>query len=99
MEVVDEKGRAVPTANHPVNFKLDGPARLIGVGNGDPSCHEDDKPSSPHESKRSLFNGLAMVLVQSLKEVGEIKVVAEADKLEPARISLESEVSQARPAL
>ncbi|HEV2834945.1 MAG TPA: glycoside hydrolase family 2 TIM barrel-domain containing protein, partial [Pyrinomonadaceae bacterium] len=65
VEVLDDKGRTVPTANNLVSFKLDGPARLIGVGNGDPSCHEDDKPSSAHEAKRSLFNGLAMVLVQS----------------------------------
>jgi len=99
VEVVDEKGRPVPTANDPVNFKLDGPARLIGVGNGDPSCHEDDKPSSPHEAKRSLFNGLAMILVQSLKEAGEIRLAAAADKLEPAWITLQSEESQTRPAL
>ena len=99
VEVVDEKGRAVPTANNLVNFRVDGPARLIGVGNGDPSCHEDDNPSSPREAKRSLFNGLAMALVQSLKQPGQIKLLASADKLDPAWIVLQSEESKARPAL
>jgi beta-galactosidase len=32
----------VPTANHKVSFELAGPGRIIGVGNGDPSCHEPD---------------------------------------------------------
>jgi beta-galactosidase len=95
--VVDEKGRPVPTASDLLNFKLDGPGRLIGVGNGDPSCHEDDKPSSPREAKRSLFNGLAMVLVQSLKQAGEIKLLASAGKLDPAWIVIQSEESTPRP--
>jgi beta-galactosidase len=99
VEVLDEKGRAVPTANNLVKFKVDGPARLIGVGNGDPSCHEDDKPSSPRDAKRSLFNGLAMPLVQSVKQPGQIKLLASADKLDPAWIVLQSEESKARPAL
>ena len=99
VEVVDDQNRAVPTANNLLHFKLDGPGRLIGVGNGDPSCHEDDKPSSPYEAKRSLFNGLAMVLVQSTKQAGEIKLLASGDKLDPAWIVLESEPSTPRPAL
>jgi beta-galactosidase len=99
VEVVDEKGRAVPTASDLVNFKLDGPARLIGAGNGDPSCHEDDKPATAREARRSLFNGLAMVLVQSLKQPGEIKLLAAANKLEPASLMLQSERAVARPAL
>ncbi len=99
VEVVDPMGRPVPTANNLISFKLDGPARLIGVGNGDPSCHEDDKPSTPGEARRSLFNGLAMVLVQSLKEPGEIKLTAVAEKLEAASIALLSQPAKARPAV
>jgi len=99
VEVIDEKDRPVPTANNLIQFKLDGPGRLIGVGNGDPSCHEDDKPSSPYAAKRSLFNGLAMVLVQSLKEAGEIKLLATSDKLDPGWIILQSDPAQPRPSL
>ncbi|HWA87510.1 MAG TPA: DUF4982 domain-containing protein, partial [Opitutus sp.] len=41
--VVDADGRLVPTAGDHVSFELDGPGRIIGVGNGDPSCHEPDQ--------------------------------------------------------
>ncbi|HEY5281673.1 MAG TPA: beta-galactosidase GalA [Polyangia bacterium] len=41
--VVDDKGRLVPTAGNAVVFKLEGPGRIIGVGNGDPSSHEPEK--------------------------------------------------------
>ncbi len=40
--VTDREGRIVPTADNPVHFSLEGPARIIGVGNGNPSCHEPD---------------------------------------------------------
>jgi beta-galactosidase len=39
----DENGRLVPTANNEIYFSLDGPGKIIGVGNGDPSSHEPDK--------------------------------------------------------
>lgn len=42
VEVRDPAGRVVPTGNVPVTFAVRGPGRLIGVGNGDPSCHEPD---------------------------------------------------------
>jgi beta-galactosidase len=32
----------VPVAANNVTFALEGPGRIIGVGNGDPSCHEPD---------------------------------------------------------
>jgi beta-galactosidase len=40
--VVDKDGRVVPVANHPISFELEGPGRILGVGNGDPSSHEPD---------------------------------------------------------
>ncbi len=40
--VADDHGRVVPVAGDKVNFELTGPGRIIGVANGDPSCHEPD---------------------------------------------------------
>ena len=40
--VADAQGRVVPVAGNLVNFTLTGPGRILGVGNGDPSCHEPD---------------------------------------------------------
>ena len=38
----DSHGRVVPTADNHVTFSLEGAGKIVGVGNGDPSCHEPD---------------------------------------------------------
>ena len=38
----DAQNRLVPVAQNKINFDLAGPGKIIGVGNGDPSCHEPD---------------------------------------------------------
>ena len=43
ISVVDTDGRTVPTADNEIRFELQGPARIIGVGNGDPGSHEPDR--------------------------------------------------------
>lgn len=43
VSAVDNKGRFVPTANNKVFFEIEGPAKIIGVGNGDNTCLEPDK--------------------------------------------------------
>jgi beta-galactosidase len=43
VEVLDSKGRIVPTANDEITFSIQGPGKIIGVGNGDPSSHEPDR--------------------------------------------------------
>jgi beta-galactosidase len=59
VEALDSRGRHVPTANLPVQFEAAG-GKIIGVGNGNPNSHEPDKATA-----RSLYNGLAQVIVQS----------------------------------
>jgi beta-galactosidase len=43
VEVVDAQGRTVPTADNAIAFELQGPGRILGVGNGDPASHEPDR--------------------------------------------------------
>lgn len=38
----DSKNRTVPTAGEKVEFEIQGPGRILGVGNGDPTCLEPD---------------------------------------------------------
>ncbi|HEY5553065.1 MAG TPA: beta-galactosidase GalA [Opitutaceae bacterium] len=38
----DAQGRFVPVAQNKIHFALEGAGKIIGVGNGDPSCHEPD---------------------------------------------------------
>jgi beta-galactosidase len=46
-----------------------------------------------------LFNGLAQVIVQATKEVGEIKLTATADGLEPATAVVKTQPCVPRPAV
>jgi len=39
---LDAQGRAVPVAQNKINFAVEGAGKILGVGNGDPSCHEPD---------------------------------------------------------
>jgi len=43
VKVVDSLGRAVPDGDNEIVFGLQGPGKIIGVGNGDPSSHEPEK--------------------------------------------------------
>jgi beta-galactosidase len=44
ISVVDRQGREVPDADNLVRFHITGDLHILGVGNGDPSSHESDKP-------------------------------------------------------
>src|SRR5579859_3969036 len=97
VEALDKEGRAVPTAGNQIDFKVTGNGSLIGVGNGDPNCQESDK-----EPKRSLFNGLAQVIVQSTKDAGEIQIEAHKDgrgraDLAPATVTVRTKKTELRP--
>jgi beta-galactosidase len=83
--VVDAQGRVVPVADNEMTFTLTGPAKLIGVGNGDPSSHEPDKANS-----RSAFNGLAQAIVQTTSQSGKIVFKAESPGLKTASATLDS---------
>ena len=97
VEGLDKEGRPVPTADNRIGFKISGAGALIGVGNGDPNCQESDK-----EPKRSLFNGLAQVIVQATKEPGEIQIEAvkegwDGPALTPAKITITTRQVKLRP--
>jgi len=94
VQVVDGQGRLVPVAGNDIVFHVSGNGKIIGVGNGDPSSHEPDKAN-----KRRAFNGLCMVIVQSLKQPGEIRLEASSPGLEPATVALTSLSATPRPAL
>ena len=42
ISTLDAQGRVVPVAQNKINFSIEGAGRILGVGNGDPSCHEPD---------------------------------------------------------
>jgi beta-galactosidase len=81
VEVLDKEGRPIPTADNIITFRVNGEGALIGVGNGDPNCQESDK-----EPKRSLFNGLAQVIVQASKTPGTITIEAYTEDWPPPKL-------------
>jgi beta-galactosidase len=84
--IKDAKGRVVPTANNLVTFSIGGPGKIIGTGNGNPSSHEPDKAS-----QRRAFNGYCLVLVQSDKQAGEIKLKATSETLKSSELVIDIE--------
>jgi beta-galactosidase len=86
VSIMDAQGRPVPTADNKVSFALSGPATVIGVGNGDPSCHEPD-----HATERSAFNGLCMAIIQTRRgETGSISIAISSPGLQPATVMADS---------
>jgi beta-galactosidase len=84
MRAIDAKGRPVPTANLAVDFELVGPGAIIGLGNGNPNSHEPEKGN-----RRSLFNGLAQVILQSRPGgSGPMTLRASAPGLQPASATI-----------
>jgi len=99
VEVLDKEGRAVPTADNLIGFKVSGAGALIGVGNGDPNSQESDKAP-----KRSLFNGLAQVIVQSSRQPGEIHIEAvkegwDGPELTGAKLTIATRKVELRPSV
>ena len=87
ISITDEKGREVPIANNMVKFYISGDAKIIGVGNGDPSSHEPDQ-CIDGVWQRSAFNGKCQVIVQAGKTVGEVKFEAKSNELRSASVIL-----------
>lgn len=95
VEALDKDGRPVPTANQMVAFEISGPGVIIGVGNGDPTSHEPDKGN-----KRSLFNGLAQVIVQSQRGgSGNLVLRAKAEGLKPAETTVSVKATPLPPSV
>ena len=98
VEALDNAGRAVPTADGQINFKISGEGVLLGVGNGDPNCQESDR-----EPMRSLFNGLAQAIVQATRTAGTITVEASCSdwrgELRPAQLMITTKKVKPRPSV
>ncbi len=80
ISVVDREGREVPDADDLIKFHITGDAKIIGVGNGDPSSHEPDKCADGAWQRR-LFNGKCQVIIQAGKKVDKIHFEATATGL------------------
>jgi len=83
VEIVDQGGRVVPTADNEVVFELSGPGRILGLDNGQSESHE-----SYQGNRRRAFAGRALALVQSAGRPGEMRLSASAQSLTGASVAI-----------
>jgi beta-galactosidase len=81
VKIVDKKGTVVPLADNDVNFEVSGPGFIAGVDNGSEISHESFKANH-----RKAFHGLAMAIIQSKGQRGQIVLKATSNGLTPASI-------------
>ncbi|MDR3690231.1 MAG: beta-galactosidase GalA [Fimbriimonas sp.] len=70
-DVVDAKGRIVPTASNAVRFNIAGVGEVAGVGNGDPGDHDPDV-----SNLRRAFHGRCAAVIRGGERAGWIHLTA-----------------------
>jgi beta-galactosidase len=91
VEIVDQQGRVVPTADDEVVFEISGAGRILGLDNGQAESHE-----SYQGNRRRAFAGRALALVQSTGRAGEMKLTATAPSLKGASMTVSARTLKAR---
>jgi beta-galactosidase len=86
VDIVDSAGTLVPQADNKVTFTVNGPARLIGVENGDVL---DLTPNKAHQ--RKAFRGKCLGLIQATGQAGDIRVIARSKGLTPDTVHVKSQ--------
>jgi len=82
VQTKDAKGLFIPTAGDEIQFQLEGPGKIIGIGNGDPSSHE---PERYFETIKTVkIENLKECAVENLKERLETAEVWDDSKWKPA---------------
>jgi beta-galactosidase len=81
--VRDGRGRAVPTAEPLIRFRVSGGAQIVGVDNGDEISH-----TSFQAKQVRLFNGKALVIVRAGRSSGTATLTAEGKGLAPATVRI-----------
>lgn len=85
ISVTDKEGREVADAMNLIQFTISGNAKIIGVGNGDPSSHEADKYFD-NNWQRKLFNGKCQVIVQAANTAGQCSFNATSNGLQGMKV-------------
>jgi beta-galactosidase len=83
--IVDAQGVRVPNADQSLTFELDGPAEIIGIGNGDLNNTEDCK-GRVHKA----YQGKGLAILRSNEVSGKISLRVTAPGLETATLTLSS---------
>jgi beta-galactosidase len=85
VKVTDADGIMVPDASNLIRFELEGPGVIAGVDNGYQASLEPFKANY-----RKAFNGMCLLIVQSKRTAGKVKVKANSDGLTSAELVLQA---------
>ena len=85
-DVVDSKGLRVPDSGQELTFRLEGPAQIIGLGNGDVT---DSEPVRGPAFR--VFEGRGLAIIQSSPTPGPVTLTVSAPGLSPATLALLSQ--------
>ena len=86
VEASDRDGNPCPLAMNDVTFKVEGPATIAGVANGDHHF-----PAEFDADRVALFYGKAVLILRAAEgKGGSIRATAASDGLRPAAVSLRS---------
>ncbi len=91
VELQDKKKRFVPTACNELTLTVEGPVRILGVGNGDPAWRDAERPdeADARTFRMKAFNGLAQILLQSTRETGNAVLTVQGEGLTPVTYTLQ----------
>ena len=89
VQVTDHNGVIVPDGSNKITFSVDGPGKIIGVGNGDPSSHEADRFFE--SVKTSKIENLKELAVSNLNNRPEVAAGFNDSTWKPALRSLRSD--------
>jgi beta-galactosidase len=84
ISVLDKKGNLVPLANNLLKFTIKGAGSIAALDNG---YQADLTPFSNKESRKA-YNGLALAIVRSGTEKGEIELTITGDNLKPTTVKI-----------
>lgn len=85
VELADEKGTRNPKAENMLKFEIDGPGKIIGVGNANPISTQ-----SYQSSERKAWQGRCIVVLKSEQTKGKIILRATSGSLKQASIVIDS---------
>jgi beta-galactosidase len=86
VEIVDEHGMVVPTADIPVRFTVAGAGELAATGSSSPS-----DASSFRVPLRKSYQGRCLAILRPMGKPGKITVKAEAEGLKAATVTIRTE--------
>lgn len=88
----DSKKRFVPDGCVTLDLTVDGPVRILGVGNGDPAWQDAERPADPMSRtfKVKTFNGMAQVILQAAgNEAATATLAVSSEGLQPVTVSVD----------